>query len=1273
MIRSKRVSLFLLFTANLFLALAQAVDPLSGRLQLSIPLGQLQVLDVIVPIGLYHHGGPLRVADGNGSCGLGWNLSAGGAVTRFVRGIPDDYNVTNDQRKGWLFDSNSGSVNSFSPSGDDNLSTCADEQNDWNYLEGRGYTKDTEPDVYYISAPGLNAQFVFGTDGNPKLLTYQDIQITVNKNASQVITGFVVKNNTGMTYTFTFREDISRRAEKWRNRTPIYFQTEFNQYSTELTFTSAWLLSSIQSQATGTTASFTYENGEESYSSRYHTRIKQTATNSADTMYYTRDRVTPKYLKQITIRDHKVTIDWSNGLVTRVSFGQLVPGNEKQYDFIYAAMHSASDVTEPKQRKSFLKEIKQVRNCNSYPSYKFTYGYVDLGAQTVQVPWENNHGQDWFGYYNAASGNKNIPTVYYYSSQSDAKRLRTTLNGTPTTTLTGSNRAPSLLPGQFGAIVRIDWPTGGYTAMDYELNTYKETGITGDLTGSGIRVIKISSSGGENPMGKGGHVHHAYRLLTKEYEYKLADGTSSGKLLYPAALAFATGDSIIRTVNSLGEPSEVLYSRVKEKITGQGSRIFEFEIPGTFPSTVDGLWKATKSRVARDPSQGCPPAGNLKNGFYTFPYPPSSNYNFARGLLKKVTEYSETGTPVRERTITSYTDLTVNATVVKGLAFEKIGSTYHFGQYEVLTGRAKVPSQEIIVEMSEETPSVNIQTTITYTYNANNMLETVTTTNTDGSVMKVKTKYAKGYVLNTPTDTASVALKALNDGFRHGELVERISRFTPPGGTEKVVGAELVTYRDFGGGRILPYYIRTLPQGADLTESSVSGQALVFDSDYQLVKTLKEYDANGYLINESDYKRNRVGYHYAVNFGLPVATFANARAQQAVYEGFEMMTGRGLTSTPFSNGISGGRTGEKAFLLTTAYTLSSSSVDLIQKGENKYRVSCWVNAAQATNITFRAKNGSTTQASLVLSNPVNNQWVYLEGEMNTSSVSTNFRLEVVSNNTVTIDDIVFMPKSARISFNTVSPVNGITSVTDDRGNSVKYTHDEYGRLQNTFDRQRNLTARTEYVYQEEELPTLSPHFTSNRITYETGQQATFTAAANCLNVTYSWQLFKTGETPLATGTNSTFQYTFNAPGQYNLKLTVVSDFDQASYTQTICVNFPSTSPQLSVTHNAQTDPYKEYSCNGDDNVKTFTITNLPSGEGVSFTFIWMLLHPGGWYEIPNTANLSSIEYVVGGSDHTFRCIIGVQYTGGLCNGSPHPIVNTDFEWTITHHNNEPCP
>jgi hypothetical protein len=65
--------------------------------------------------------------------GVGWTLAVGGAVSRKVRGLPDDFKgVGSDHRRGWLYNSNY--TLTFPNVADTLVSTISDEQSDWTFI-----------------------------------------------------------------------------------------------------------------------------------------------------------------------------------------------------------------------------------------------------------------------------------------------------------------------------------------------------------------------------------------------------------------------------------------------------------------------------------------------------------------------------------------------------------------------------------------------------------------------------------------------------------------------------------------------------------------------------------------------------------------------------------------------------------------------------------------------------------------------------------------------------------------------------------------------------------------------------------------------------------------------------------------------------------------------------------------------------------------------------------------------------------------------------------
>lgn len=1131
----KRLTIILLILA-ISEAFSQSVDPLTGTVRFSVPLGQLQAVDISVPISIGYHGDALRVDDGQGSCGLNWSLSIGGSITRQVRGLPDEMNEAT--RKGWLYNNNALAVQNFIPGGDDDLaSNCTDEVADWNFLDSRGFIYDTEPDLYFYNAPGISGQFVYDATGTPRLLTHDDVLIAGSGGSISITT------NNGVLYTFSITETVTRRSEIKAGGPNL--NANYYYFQSEATFISRWHLASIQSLTTGTIANFNYQDLDEVVSKNYQTQILPEYSNQADTLYELKDTYIPKRIWMASIKSFQAIITWENNMVKKVTLQEITGTDKKETEFEYESKSQTTYAsTSYPIYKSFLKSLRIVNECNPVASFEFHYKNISWGNnELVSVPWQTKWGQDWFGFYNGQNDNKNVSTMHFYASENDGRRLRVTAipSLTATSVLNGQDRTVSLTHQGFGALAKVVYPEGGFTEIEYEPHVYIDLSTNQELLGGGLRVKKIRSNASEIAFGKSIDYNNAYRDLTKEYQYTESDGVgaqSSGRLLAPIKLGYITRSGIVRTQDNYGENPEILYARVKEKIIGQGSRVFEYNIPGTFPETTSGEWKATKSRIARKPQTPCLAEGDVKNGYYTFPFPASTNYTFMRGFLTRSAEYSESGSLLREKTYTPVL-LTANPQTIKGIRFEKISDTFYYGQYEILTGRVQVPGQEVAREWSEEPTGQAAQTTVSYSYNSNNMLQTITTTLQDNSISTQRFKYAKDFAITNPpaTDTAAVAIKIMNSIFRHGQLIEQVTKLTQPGGTEIITGAQITLFRNFGNNHILPYYSKALPTGAQHTEAFVNAsQNLIVDSDYQTVSTFKEYDNNRLLLSGFDDKKNKVAYHYATGLGMTVATLYNAKAQQAVFENFESTNSFGLTPS-WTTYFAEGWTGKRSLQLTPGITLSSGT---ILKGENKYRISCWVKATTTFQISFQARNASTVYQAVILSNTVNNKWVYLEGVMDVTSVTSNFSLDVSANSTIQIDDVVFIPLSARISSQTSSPFTGVTSVSDDRGNSVVRTYDGAGRLLSTFDRERNLVSKVEYLNQKQAGAFVNANFTSissegSSTWYVVGIPVLFTAGANCgTGYTYQWKV----DGALQAATTSALTYAFSTPDIHTVELKV---------------------------------------------------------------------------------------------------------------------------------------
>jgi YD repeat-containing protein len=1210
------------------------VDPLTGAPSISIPLYTLNYGKISVPINLVHSSTSLGVMDGEGDAGFGWNLSCRGyGVFRQVRGLPDNPHVVT----GGAIVSG---VPAFTPAGgDDYTNYSTGEQSDYNTLNNWGYTVDTEPDLFVVSAPGIYAQFVFDNNGIPRMLNQQDISITASIPVfptDHIV--FTVKNNTGLSYVFNTPDTVSRLAT-YKKSTVDVFTTDYNYYhksdydvfyGASTKFIGAWYLTFIHDE-NNNRVFFNYKKNGGTASADWRTRIN--SSNVSDSLYYVSDFHNPLYLDSINAGNYKVRMG-GGPTVYSVNVSEKESGDLLNYVFKYQLVKSGIDTKDGLSRH-FLTDLLPFdsKNCVAQVPYKFSYQGVTQQASgfavtTLEMPWKSLKSQDVWGGYNGDASNNNTPQIYFYSGQTDNRRLslKPISGSTLTQTLTGSTRNVMASKVGNGSLTKITYPTGGTVQLVWERNKYFDSSTGQVLFGPGLRIASLITSGGEAAFGRNASASNPYHQIRKDYTYTKADNdtTTSGLSLYPPAFAFATGGAsgIIRTPNNLYSGSSILYSRVKEKVSAQGATVYEYALPAMYPSTSYSTdWMATRSHIARASATSLT---NIKNGYYTFPFAPNPNYDFERGLLTRQSQYSETNDLVRE-TKYQYTRINPALQSLYGVKFEKLPdcNCFHFAKYQIITGTTKVLTQKISKEVSETNSLDTTKVVTVYHYNndvVNNnfLMDSIRTIYGDGSVARTKIKYVKDFAaITNPTasDVMADAIKKMIAASRHGEVVEQFSSFKPIGGIETITGSSLNLFKDFGNGRPGLYQTYSLPRGAAFTPASVitgSTQGFLQDTDYKLVNTINDYDGIGNAVSITDNKKNKLAYHFSQNqsFG-PLATFANTTAKQTVYDGFEFYTGRGLSGSVISTAIA--KTGTKSASLTASGLMYQS---YIENAAKPYRVSLWANGTANSTITVKfvdPNNANALVTSTTLSYNSLNQWAYLEGVLNvTSSTPAILRLEITSNATITVDDVLILPKDATVSTQTYLPLKGITSQTDDRGNSTTATYDALGRKVATFDRQGNMVERYDYQFKGAVPKVMKSNF---GIDYSPNQTI---IAGNSFNVYYDVDQCNTSLAyewtvdGVLAGTSNPLPLTISSPGGHNVQLkvtnTVTGDYGVSS--QNLCVQAPE---PVEPTFNMTSTSTQQYSCDPNPAPIKFTISNIVAqacGTASTVSYKWSVSFDG---------------------------------------------------------------
>lgn len=1242
------------FPLSLFLtgAFAQnnvSVDPLTGSAQVSIPIWQLSEGDISVPISIHYAGGGVRVEQGEGSAGMSWNLNAGGAVSRQLRGLPDDYNgISPDLRKGWLYNNNAQTIGSFNSTADENLNTCADEVADYNFLNGLGFNQDTEPDIFNFYAPGLSGQFAFGNDGTIKVIPYQDLKITYTLTPAGAIGSINIQNNLGFTYFFSVIETSTRSAYKANSMSVDLLMTEYYQYQTPLTFYHSWKLSRITSPS-GAEILFTHTSDDSKSSVR-----KVTVYNEVDTtltLYNIKDTYRQSRINQISSTLLTASFGWEDNRISNISIRDNFSTDERNFNFYYVNVKDFRDTGFYEIRRSFLEKIMQEENCIAFPAHEFTYQGVNFGNKTTELPWKNEDMQDYWGYYNGTSSSK-VPDIYVYNSQSDAEhlRLRPIPGQSEDQYLDGANRVVGATVIATGSLKTISYPSGATTTLDYEPNSFFDTLANDTVQGGGVRVKKITISNFERGSDD----------IVSTYSYKQTNGITSGQLSYRPVYAIKAGSVIMRTADDQAPEGEVLYSRTSVKQTGRGSTVYEFLIPAMYPATSYSTdWTASKSKIAREPQeQGmpCMAIGNQTIGYYSYPFAPNRNYDFERGLIKKVSNYSESAVLVSERSF-DYERLSTTAVSIKALKYDKVipstESNFVFSPYQLLANVGKVMITETAVMADEITPANQITNITNYLYNTTHqMLESVSSTNSNGIIYKTKHLYAKDFNITSPDPSKpeAVAIKTLNDNFRHGVPIETIS-YKKDGAVESVIGANLNYYKDFGG-KILLDKTFSFPPISGYTPTTVTGtsnQQLSRNTNYKELTKINSYNALGLPISTTDTKKNKAGIHYGYGNAVPVAIVSNAVAEETVYDGFETATSFNL-SISGSTTVSPGWTGNSSLHITAANSLTRSG---ISKGGNNYILSFWAKPNTTGQLDYLFTGGSSVSGSISYISV--GQWKYYEKIINTSVVSGTFSFQLSSTVSVDIDEIKLYPSHAVMSSTTLQPLAGATSTTDDRGISGFKEYDEIGREKATLDRNKNLVKLAEYRYKKELRPPLLSNFTfdwPNNQALHLNDDITFTAPVNCIPVTYQWTISGTSGT--VTSTASSINYVFTEIGDHNVELTVTGSNGTTSTTiqslKSYCVE-PESGGTITFATVNQTISHCEI-----DGTRTISVAGLTGCHTTpgEYTWYYQLNSSTNWVLIGHT--FKTVDFNIqnhGSESFTIKCEIKSNciIDNGNCSGT----------------------
>ncbi len=490
-----------------------------GGTQIVVPLHQAVSRSIAVDMALHYQSSGNKVHDISGSAGLGWRFSAGGRITRIVRGLPDEFSdASGDLEQGTA------------------LTNWSNEQFD-SWQNGQW---DGESDIYFFEFGDRKGVFLFSHLGYHIPFPYQSLKI------EPYDTGFFcIIDESGYRYTFgRTAKDVTVAKKDGQN---LFADP----------YTSTWYLEKIQSPS-GDVMEFDYYR-DNNISHGFTERYFQCRFPSATTLHES-GLLTPEYdLLHTQYCGNLKSISWRGGKVECLYSAQTggsplkklneiriygIQGRYRYSLFMNYENFAGTATWRP------LKLLSVERRSATERLSVARFDYYETGG----LPRFDSPDVDHWGYYNRANNAIHRPTFVY--------------NGK---THAGANRAPVLDAVRSGMLKRIYSPYGGFTEYTYELNT------TANGTAGGLRIASIRQATDDADSGQTTRFRYlkagtntssgqSFRAVGS-YAY----GASSGYALVASRNRYELWD-----INGFTTG----YSRVEEQLPNGSSRVYNYDFRG---------------------------------------------------------------------------------------------------------------------------------------------------------------------------------------------------------------------------------------------------------------------------------------------------------------------------------------------------------------------------------------------------------------------------------------------------------------------------------------------------------------------------------------------------------------------------------------------------------------------------------------------------------------------------------------------------------------------
>lgn len=441
------------------------VNLFNGLPTIEIPIFEITAGNLSVPVKLSYHASGIKVTDVATFVGIGWNLSYGGAVTRQVKGLPDEINA------GLL--GKTIPVNVQASLG----APCYNEDVRFAFEQMSSNNTDTERDLFSVSIPSKSNQFILKDTTSFQWLMPEPSKIKFKRatNFNNSNSYFELTDEGGNYYLFN--------------------QTEI---TTNVGITS-WLLRKMQGKRPTDKILFDYypvANFSNTHDIFETVTINDNPNGTVPSGILTTGTPLPNLVSVNNAVEQRLpkTIYFPLGKIEFVldtadrldGFGKALDKVEiysyKDSSSTYELIKTFDLVHSYKQRTDtsnvlFLSEVKLLDNIGTQIGrYALDYD------TTYALPGVQSKAKDFWGYYNGIANTSLIPT----------QSVSLNLGGSPTTiSIGGGNRDTQEAYLKTWTLNKITYPTHGFTTFDFEANQYFDG--TNNKKVGGLRIKKMAS------------------------------------------------------------------------------------------------------------------------------------------------------------------------------------------------------------------------------------------------------------------------------------------------------------------------------------------------------------------------------------------------------------------------------------------------------------------------------------------------------------------------------------------------------------------------------------------------------------------------------------------------------------------------------------------------------------------------------------------------------------------------------------------------------------